>query len=411
MNKEIVSVKKSTTKLKITNGVIDGVFKASDTKTGLRLYDKGVIGIAGAIGAFDEKKLEKRAKEMLKFNISYPVKPTEKVKRKVDLSKQFKLTDKQLADGTEQILAELGAAYPEFNFSHEVWLQEWEETLKNDVGTDLSYKDKVVMTALSIKHKKSLNMFDGFIQSYTRGFDKEAVLTLAEKLAAFNNLVEITDGEVYPVIFTGGALTTYFIQHLNGRMFGTGASVFAGKLNEKLFAENFSLLVDRNPNEFTNFFDGDGTTLENDKFYLIENGVLKSPYSGKKVAAEFGFANTASASLEYDGVPGLSPSGISIKGSGKSVAELVGSGKAILTEIVSGGDFTPQGEYSTPVQVAYLWENGKVLGRLPQIAVSSNVYDLFGKDFVGQASDGPYKNSISKYVVHNMKATKIGPHI
>lgn len=55
--------------------------------------------------------------------------------------------------------------------------------------------------------------------------------------------------------------------------------------------------------------------------------------------------------------------------------------------VCSGGDWTNEGDYATPVQLAYLMQGGKLIGRLPEFAVSGNVFDLFGKDFVGVSAD------------------------
>ncbi|MCL2256513.1 MAG: hypothetical protein FWC11_06690, partial [Firmicutes bacterium] len=59
----------------------------------------------------------------------------------------------------------------------------------------------------------------------------------------------------------------------------------------------------------------------------------------------------------------------------------------------------------------YLWENGKRVGRLPQISLSSTVNELFGEHFIGKTTDGQHSNSpISKYSVFKMKVNRIGDH-
>jgi PmbA protein len=200
-----------------------------------------------------------------------------------------------------------------------------------------------------------------------------------------------------------------FFTDLNGRMLGTGASMFAGKIGEKLFADDFSLCVTRNPlAHYECFFDAEGTVLPNDSFALIENGVLKSPYAAKKVAKQFGYGVTGSAAGEYDSVPDGSPGSITVKSSSKTIKELLGGRKAILSVFTSGGDFTPQGEFASPMQAAYVFDGERLYGRLPQIAVRSNIYDMFGKDFIGQSCDGNSPNSPFRYLAVDMDVSVIG---
>ncbi|MCL2256355.1 MAG: metallopeptidase TldD-related protein, partial [Firmicutes bacterium] len=380
MNKEIVIIKKSETKLNIVNNKIEAVFKSTDSKTGLRIYDGEHIGIAGGIGKVDKKKLEEKAKDMLRFKIPYAVEPTKNANKIVDLSNEFSLSDKEFHDITSELLSKLEKNYPNFAFTESVSLIEIEESLENDCNTNLKYRDKYIQLILTIKHKKSLNVFDGVIQNLARSYSLDETYQIcSQSLDVFENKVEITDGEMLPIIFTDDSLISYFFQHLHGKLFAAGASIFKEKVGQKLFSDKFSLNINREPlSTMTRFFDGEGTTLENDKFFLIENGVIKSPFTSKKVAKSLNISPSASSMLVYDAVPDITHEAIEIASSGKTLNELIGNQRAILIEVAAGGDFTAQGEYSTPAQVAYLWENGKRVGRLPQISLSSTVNELFG---------------------------------
>ena len=57
--------------------------------------------------------------------------------------------------------------------------------------------------------------------------------------------------------------------------------------------------------------------------------------------------------------------------------------------LASGGDTTPDGHFATPVQMAYLMENGKLVGRLPELNIGGNFFDLLGKGFLGAVQDEP----------------------
>jgi predicted Zn-dependent protease len=42
--------------------------------------------------------------------------------------------------------------------------------------------------------------------------------------------------------------------------------------------------------------------------------------------------------------------------------------------------------------MAYLMENGELVGRLPDITISGDFFDLLGKDYVGTSHDDPIEN-------------------
>jgi len=410
MIKETYATTKKETTLTITNNEITAVQKSNTTKTGIRLYNNGYIGIAGAIGAYDETKLIDHAKTKLTFKIPYNCDPTHATKRTEDFASDFTLTVPEFVQKTETLLARLKSEYPNFNFNHKIALQEVEIKLINDLSTDFTYRDKTVQVVLLIKHKKSKNLADSYGLYLSREFDLDAAFkAITESCAIYDEKVTVPDGKMPVVLLLSPEmLLEKFYGDLNGRAMGTGASMFAGKIGKKLFADNFTLLVDHDPLEYGCFFDSEGTVLPNNKIALIENGILKSPFSCKKIAKQYGYTPTGSAGGDYDSVPAISTEGINIKSSGKTLNELLDNRKAIYVVMASGGDFTAQGEYASPIQAAFLMENGKLTGRLPQLSMSSHIYDMFGADFIGRATDSNVPNSPFKYLALNMDVSTIG---
>ena len=410
MIKETYFYKTKETELSVTNNEITAIKKSDTAKTGLRLYDGGCIGVAGAIGAYDESKLIDRAKHMLSFKIPYDCEPAGGFSKTVDLSSSFAISEEEFVSTSEQLLSKLGKQYPHFAFSHKITCLESEKSLRNDLGANLSYKDKYIQAVFLIKHKESKNMMDSFGISVTRGYDLlDAFETVSETCAKYDEKLPVPE-EKMPVVFLSNPETvlTKFYSDLNGRVMGTGASMFSGKLGEKLFSDAFSLCVKREPHEhYSCFFDAEGSVLPGDSFALIESGVLKSPYSSKKVAKEYGYAVTASAEGEYDSVPDASYESIAVQSSGKTISELLGGRKAVYVVFASGGDFTPQGEFASPVQSAFLFDGNDLLGRLPQISIRSNIYDMFGKDFIGLSSDGKSPLNPFKYLAVEMNVSTI----
>jgi len=411
MTKETVCITEKKTELTVTNSKISAVMRSNIQKTGIRLYDNGCIGIAGAIGAYNEDELIKNAGHMLKFKLPYEGRPTSGVRRSLDLSGRLTVTDKEFVEFSENLMGALEDRYPKFIFSHKLSLIETEESLMSDIGTELMQKDKHVEFILILKQRDSKNFEDGFSAVVSREMDFDVVIKeLSWICEAYGDKVDFSEvSEKIPVVLLGGQeFLQKFITDLEGNEFGSGASMFSGKTGEKLFDDKFSLIINRDTGgSFNRFYDGEGTVLPQDRFALIENGVLKAPYTTKRIALRYDLPLTGSASFIYDSVPAASEQGIEVARSDKTLKELLGGRKAIYAVVAAGGDFTPQGEYASPIQTAYLYDGENYLGRLPQLSMSSHVNDMFGKDFIGASSDGSYPRCPVSYLAIEMNVRKI----
>ena len=196
-----------------------------------------------------------------------------------------------------------------------------------------------------------------------------------------------------------------FLQHFVGEMYVSGASLLSGKLGEKVFSDKLSFRDDMNPETHNGvcFFDDEGKVADGLRPTLIENGKLTGLLTTKKSADQFGLSELGTATAAYDGVPTLAFHSFWLDPTAKTLAELV-PGKAVFAVLASGGDMTPDGHFATPVQMAYLLEDGKLVGRLPELNVSGDFFDLLGKDYIGAVRGDPQEDSHLCAV--NMNVTK-----
>jgi PmbA protein len=96
---------------------------------------------------------------------------------------------------------------------------------------------------------------------------------------------------------------------------------------------------------------------------------------------------TGSAYAEYDKVPSLSRPYIKIEPENKTLKEIMNGRMGIIAVVASGGDFTSDGTFGTPIQVPFLTDGDKILGRLPELNVSGHIYKMFGEDYLGTFKD------------------------
>lgn len=378
------------TSISISNSVVDAVRFKNDTKTSLRVYEDGYIGIAGAIGKYDEAELEKEAAEALKQKIKYPCSPSAERQEKVDKRADF-IKDDQIVNEVDDLLYCLRKEHPDFIFSNKINLTETRSVISNDRNLKLEYADRGIEAQVLYKHKDSSSLFEGGIECLERKYDKKLLLKEFDiMLNAFNNKVDLPGNKKYPVAFLSYAIpVTKFMSDLEGNIFGAGTSLFSNKTGQKIFNENFTLYQSLNPEDVINvpFFDSEGTVNPEYKYALIENGILKAPYTDKKTAQKFNLPLTGSAYSDYDGVPSAQPINFKVRSSQKSLKELFGGEVGILAYIAEGGDYTPRGDFGTPAQLAFLFDGENLIGRLPEIQLSSNIFDMYGSAFRGVSKD------------------------
>lgn len=386
MIKELYRISKREVCLNVTQGAVDSVRIKNIVKSGARVYDCGYVGIAGTIGEPSES-LFAEAEKNLEKKIEYEFAPETNKVRKLD-ARKAKYTDSQIVEFGEKLLEIMTERHPEFVFSNKIKWIETDYSLKNDAGLDYENLDAYYVVSIIYKHRNSVAVFDGGVSAVGREADAEKIAaSFDDELFAFEKPVELPEGEKIPVVVGFDEIGGKIIEALNGKQLGLGASLFVGKVGQKAFSDDFTLGVDLPQTVGDLFFDTEGSTLEGDKFDFIENGVIKTGYADKKTASMFGVQNTACAGGGYDDVPTLGAPSVVPKRSDKTIKELLHGQKAVYVGMMSGGDTTNEGEFASPVQLAYLVEDGKISGKLSEFGLSGNIFDIFGKDFVGVPKD------------------------
>ena len=385
--------------LNVNVGRVDSVRKKDITKSGCRVYEGGYIGVAGCLGQPTEETWNE-AIRALERKLPSPGPETGKV-RHCDLTEET-MTAEEFLQKTQELLAILTEEFPDYVLSNKVIMVEVEERLSNDAGLDYVAINRGYDLSVVVKQIGSPNVFDTFLGHQGRKFEFEQCLADARQiLTAHRTLLEMPEGKEQLFITDnsgGNALAGFGIlrKALNGQKYYVGASQFQGKLGEKLFSERASIVGDRSGelSGFATFFDDEGVVRENDRVAFIENGVFKNLMTDKKYAALLGTESTGCAFAPYDGAPSLSSCEIRVAPTGQTAAELTAGQDSILIGSASGGDWTDDGNFATPVQCAYVYRDGKLIGRLPEFTMTVKLDELFGDRFVGCSTDKLFDDNI-----------------
>ena len=394
MEKEFIKNTERSVTLNVTAGKIDSFRQIEKTTGTVRVYDKGCIGVAGCLGEPDEAELIDRAKEALAFGIPYPERLDGPLEREEIYDEEI-LPAAEFLPTMQAFLDRLGALCPRFAFSNKISITYQEAEYQNSKGRKLKSAGRKIDIGLIAQNRGSGNLFDTAFGWSGNRFDAEKLLAeFKREYDAFYVPADIEPGR-YPVVMDALTMFSCFFNHFVGDLYAAGASLLSGRLGEKVFSEKLTASDDRNPKtaDGVSFFDAEGCIAPDYRPTLIEKGVLKGLVTTKKTAEAYGLPNLGNAQAAYDGVPDLGFSRLYLEATAKSLRELV-PGKSVLVVIAAGGDTTPDGHYASPVQMAYLMENGELVGRLPAVSISGSFFDLLGKDYIGTVHDEPLEGAI-----------------
>jgi len=387
MTKETYTIIKDEVSVKISASVPESLRSKRIKRTGVRVYKDGCLGISGYMGEEGAEAAGKRAEAALAYKIAYPCQPSANLVNSVTVGgKPF--TPEALDAEAVAILAALRKDFPQFALTSPfIKSGTYTEALRNDAGLDLFSAITLHEFVFLYKMNSSSSIMDGWFAYSGQEYDRQAFLDHAGRiLGAHLREVPLPKEGKLPVFFvdTDCPAKTIFGRELGGMNFGSGGSLFSGKTGQKLFNEGLTLFSSRQGDHLP-FFDAEGVCAEGFKY--IENGVLRAPFADKKTAAKFDFTPSGTADAVYDGTPAADTGAMKIQSQARTLKEMQGGEPAIFVSMASGGDFTSEGGFGTPAQVAFLMQDGKLVGRLPELQLTSHVYDMYGKDFLGVSSD------------------------
>ncbi len=403
MEKEFIRETQHTVTLNVTAGQIDSFRELEKTTGTVRVYENGCVGVAGCLGEPDEEALTDQAKDALSFGIPYPC-HLDGAAERIELHDDEVIPVPELIPTMRSFLERLGAQCPKMAFSNKINLEYRKTEYRNTRGRRLLSSGGHLSIELVAQNRGSGNLFDTAFVWAGKRFDPEAVLAyFREQYDAFYKPADLEPGR-YPVLTAPESLFGTFMQQFIGDLYTAGASLLSGKLGEKVFHEKLTLCDDLNPaSSFTtSFFDAEGCVAKDCRPALIENGVLTGLLTTKKISDQYGLPNLGNADAPYDGVPQMGFHSFYLEQTTDTLKELV-PGKAVFVIIASGGDMTPDGHFATPVQMAYLTERGRLVGRLPETVISGSFFDMLGRDYLGTVHNCPFEKNQLTAVMMDVK--------
>ena len=201
-----------------------------------------------------------------------------------------------------------------------------------------------------------------------------------------------------PVIFdplVAASIIEHIFEGVNGDSVYRGASFLAGKLGQKIAADNVTVIDDGTMvgGFGTSPFDGEGIPTR--RTVVIENGVLTSYLLNTYTAKKLGLETTANASRGLAGTPGIGPGNYFLEPGTRTRQQLIADVKEglYLTEFLGMGVNLVTGDYSRGA--SGLWISGGDLSYpVEEITVAGNLKEMF-MNISEIANDLEFRGSIA----------------
>lgn len=184
-----------------------------------------------------------------------------------------------------------------------------------------------------------------------------------------------------PVIFdplVANSILGHIFEGVNGDSAYRGASFLAGKLGQKIAAENVTVIDDGTMvgGFGTSPFDGEGIPTR--RTVVIEDGVLKSYLLNTYTAKKLGLQTTGNASRGLAGTPGIGPGNYFLQPGTRIPQQLIGEVKEGLyvTEFLGMGVNLVTGDYSRGASGLWI-SGGELTYPVEEITVAGNLKEIF----------------------------------
>jgi len=186
------------------------------------------------------------------------------------------------------------------------------------------------------------------------------------------------------------------IESFSVQRYHEGSCLYAGKLGQELFSPKVTLLDHcYQPAQGDHqFFDDEGTVRKNDPLVLIEQGRFTSLICDLRFAKRYNCQTTGNGRRHYNTGVQVMPYNIRFVGGEKSWQQTVQDlDQCLVVMIMAGSESNDFGEFSSPVQVGYVFKKGQLVGRAPQLTIKTSITECLTKNLIAISSNSFLPNS------------------
>ncbi|MFN8791527.1 MAG: metallopeptidase TldD-related protein [Bdellovibrionales bacterium] len=402
MKYDLLSIRDHKSTLKVEAGRPHSRKNVEIERFGIRRFENGRIYQASRLGKSSLDRLLDDTREWggPGLNHEYGFAPHHVEVRR---GKKVELT---VFDQFLDSLRSLQSQFPQFVFSGRCQIQSSVTTLNSNYGLALEVSGDLCDWYFVYQRRDSGNMLDGFFGETTSCPDVQAMIQKQIPFLKVEHKEESLKPGRLPVLFIDPLQPiSKLVDSLHVHKYFEGAGLYSGRLGESLFDSRISL-VDAGYDPIRGpltFFDGEGTVRSQDWLKVVDQGVLVDLLSDLRFGKKYGRPSTGNGMRSCRGGVMLAPRSLRFAPGKRPWKDILsGLDRCLVVIVAAGGDSNDLGEYSTPVQVGFIFEKGEVIGRAPQVTVKTSVADYLGNSLIDVSSDGFDTSSVSPCLISEM---------
>jgi PmbA protein len=384
---EVYTVESETTEIAFEAGEVKSALVEETSGVALRALVGGRVGFTAASGRADGEALVQRVVASAAFGEPLPLtlpahRPAAEVTTLDTALAEVPLTD-LVAIGRE-IIAILRASDPDAKVDVSVERSTSRARLRNSAGADTDERGSALQVSMSVERVRGddvLMVYDSYSDIGLSDGYRAVAERLAEQVRLASRAARVESGRM-PVLFTpSGTLVLLLplLMGVNGENVQRGTSPLAGRRGEAILDPRLTLWDDpsvpRRP--ASSAYDDEGMPARRQA--LFERGALGTFLFDLKTAALAGTESTGNGHRGLFSLPSPSATNLVLEAGETPLQTLIGGiDHGLLVDSVLGlGQGNPlSGAFSNPVGLAYAIEHGEIAGRVKDVTLAGNAYDL-----------------------------------
>jgi len=404
---EVFRIHKEASPACFLGGKLNALEGEVSVSTGLRIISDGKLGFSSTTHPDDVQGLVNRAVESAHFGPEMDIRfPT--------LNKNFgkgEYYDKKVADLSlkdviqtgEEMVDIVKSSFPDANLEAEISKEIHKIKIMNTEGGNVSYEKTI--------HQSFINVLLMFASDRAELEDIKTTTSLTDapkKMAElavwrFNNCKNVAPvkTEKMTVVFTSLGFRGLFVPlfyGLNGDLAHRGLSLMSDRIGESVIDPSITISDDPTVPGLPGSCPVDDEGVPVIKKHLIENGILKNYFYDIATSAKAGTTSTGNGfkknslytGFSIDAQPSPWPSNLIINPGSISRNDMIKNIKngIIVDDLMGAGQGNNlNGEFSMSVALGYRIKDGEIIGRVKDVMVAGNVFDILKNNFLCSSSE------------------------
>ncbi len=404
MDRAIYTTRVQTDEFQFTGGRFRGGISKETTRKLVSVLEDQRIGLAEGTLLSDTDKLTVQARELCPFSrkIDYAFPKIGSSDNEPRNQAVPKITDGEIRELCEDFIAKAKKSHPEFSVEIKAHRTTSERRYQNSHGVEHHGLEHFLIYSIDMERSTENDLFSQwelFDHQVHGEPGREKLFSVLEGIERQLPVRKIPNG-LYPAVVLAHNHTSFltgFWQALDSKEIYENRSPLQSRFEQEFFSPDFHLSID--PQSLgTRGFDIEGVAAK--KLDLVSRGRLVDAFYdleyGRKCGHEASGLATGIPRRRFQRTPLLIPPG------SQTLADcLTGLDRAVIVrhcwEVARTTN--PMGDFTCGLDALYV-EQGKILGRVKNLNMTANIFELFKKDRVTFMSDGQFSPTLGIQAPH-----------